>query len=147
MYPEVLPLVRAAILLRYRLVPLLHSLHLEAYLHGRPVARPLVCHHHALDGADPSAEGFTYTLGASLLAASVLRPLSELSAVEDGSGEWHVTLPRGTGNADQQWCDVETGRWHDGGTTLARPVTLASIPLFVAGGNVRPASELHALPM
>ena len=152
MYPDVLPLVRAAILLRYRLVPLLHSLHLEAFLHGRPVARPLICHHAdgAADGADrPSAESFTYTLGASLLAASVLRPLSDTSAAEDGSGQWHVALPRGAGegrggllgNADQRWCDVETGRWHNGGTTVARAVTLASIPLFVAGGTVRPASE------
>ena len=36
MYPEALPHVRAAILLRYRLLPLLHSLHLEAHLRGTP---------------------------------------------------------------------------------------------------------------
>jgi len=84
MYPETVPHVRAAILLRYRLLPLLQSLHLEAFLTGRPVARALACHF-AADAA-AAAESFLYTLGASLLVATVLAPLDALPPAPSGAG-------------------------------------------------------------
>ena len=44
LHAEVLPAVRAAIRFRYRLLPYLYSLHLEASLTGHPIIRPLVYH-------------------------------------------------------------------------------------------------------
>lgn len=129
MFPEATPAVRAAIYLRYRLVPYLHSLHLAAYLHGRPVARALPLHF----ASDPAAlgESMLYTLGASLLVATVLKPLAELDAEPGAEGRvWPVCLPRG--NGVERWCDVESGEWHAAGTTVRRPVTLDSMPLFAA---------------
>ena len=144
MYPESIPHIRAAILLRYRLLPLLHSLHLEAYLTGRPVARALACHY---TGGSTIEESFLYTLGATLLAASVLEPLDRL---HDGS--WRIALPVGghlpvEPTADDAaasvatvdaWCDVETGTWYPAGTIVSKPVSIGSVPLFAAAGAMIP---------
>ena len=72
------------------------------------MARALALHH-----AVEPAESFRYTLGRSLLAASVLEPLAELggaagSPLAEQTGAWSVTLP--SGGRGEQWCDVETGR-------------------------------------
>ena len=128
MHPEVTGLVRGALLLRSRLVPLLSSLHLECYLTGRPVARALACHF-----PDSIAESFLYTLGPSLLAASVLAPLDSLV-----DGRWDVRLPKGEVVVGGQWCNVESGEWHAAGSTASLPVGLSSVPLFAAGGAVLP---------
>ena len=127
MYPEALPHVRAAILLRYRLLPLLHSLHLEAHLRGTPVARPL-CLHFPADAAAAAADHL-YTLGPSLLVATVL---------DAGAAEWTTHLPAGDGVVGGVWCDVESGAWHPAGAATTRIVNLGSVPMYAAGGAVVP---------
>ena len=44
MYPDILPIIRAAIHLRYRLIPYLYSLLVEAAGTGHPIIRPMVYH-------------------------------------------------------------------------------------------------------
>ena len=131
MYPEALPHVRAAILLRYRLLPLLHSLHLEAHLRGTPVARPL-CLHFPTDAAAAAADHL-YTLGPSLLVATVLDKKGASAA------QW-TTPPRRRRRRRRHVRDVESGVWHP---AAPPPPALAGRP--VRGGRRRRPVDL-ALP-
>jgi len=125
MYPEVLPLVRAAIRWRYRLIPYLYSLLFEAALSGQPLIRPLVYAYpddeHCVD------ESFDFLLGPNLLVASVLEP---------GARQRTVYLPAG-----QDWCDFAGGDWYRGGTTATIAAPLERIPLLVPEGGILPLGE------
>jgi alpha-glucosidase len=122
MYPEVLPIVRALIELRYRLLPFLYTLMFEAHQTGSPIIRPLVYHF----PHDPRChtESFDFLLGSHVLVASVL---------EDGARKRRVYLPGGT-----WWCDFYTGQWHEGGQAIEVDAPLDRIPLFVADGGMLP---------
>lgn len=121
MYPEITPLVRDAIKLRYRLLPYLYSLLYQAVTEGEPMLRPLFLDH----PADPNCRDreFDFLLGRDLLVANV---------VEEGASQRRVYLP----DCPEGWWDFAGRQWHPGGTDLALPVELASIPLFVRGGAV-----------
>ncbi|KAJ3118972.1 hypothetical protein HDU96_005209 [Phlyctochytrium bullatum] len=113
MYPEVLPIIREAIHLRYKLLPYFYNLNHEAARTGHPIIRPLV-YHFQLDPKVQSSS-FEYLLGRSLLVASVFEPKATTRQLQ---------LPAG-----DPWCDVWTGQWHAGG----KEVTL-DVPLERCGG-------------
>ncbi|KAJ3165314.1 hypothetical protein HK101_000243 [Irineochytrium annulatum] len=121
MYPDVMPIIREAIHLRYKLLPYLYNLSHEAARTGHPVIRPLV-YHFPLDPAVQSAS-FEFMLGRHLLVASVL---------EKGAVERTVKLPLG-----DPWCDVWTGKWHNGGLTVR-----LAVPLKRCGGLLASAGAL-----
>jgi alpha-glucosidase len=126
MYPEVLPAVREAIHFRYRLIPYLYSLFVEAAETGTPILRPLV---YVFPG-DPRchAESFAFMLGPNMLAAPVL---------EAGARTRRVYLPAGT-----RWCDFDTGRWWEGGQEIDVPAPLERIPRFVPAGGIIPMGKV-----
>lgn len=125
-YPGFLPAVREAIHFRYRLIPYLYSLFVEAAETGAPVMRPLV---YAFPG-DPRchAESFAFMLGPHLLAAPVL---------DAGARVRRVYLPAGT-----RWCDFHSGRWWDGGRETEVPAPIDRIPLFVPAGGIIPMGRV-----
>lgn len=126
MHPEVLPYIREAIHLRYRLMPYLYSLCHEMAQSGQPIQRPLV---YAFP-EDPrcAEESFAYMFGPNLLVATVLR-----SRVK----KWKVYLPEGG-----CWFDYWSGNAWEGGQRIDLPVTLESIPLFVPEGGMIPLGRV-----
>lgn len=126
MHPEVLPQVRAALALRYRLIPYLYTLLWQAVSAGEPMLRPLFLDHPADPGAWEDCDEFL--LGRDLLVASVVEPGATLR---------RLRLPvNATG-----WWDVWRGTWHAGGTELNLPVGPGDMPLFARGGCVIPLAE------
>jgi alpha-glucosidase len=126
MYPEVLPLVRQAIELRYRLIPYLYSLFFEAAMSGHPIIRPMV--YPFAHDAQCWTESFDFLLGPNLLVASVL---------EQGARTRRVYLPQG-----QDWCDFRRGQWYVGGQTVEIEAPLDEIPLLVPAGGIVPMGKV-----
>jgi alpha-glucosidase len=112
---------RAALELRYRLLPYIYSAFMRASDTGDPVQRPLVYDfqhdRHARETED------AYLFGEALLVAPVLAP---------GQTARHVYLPAGT------WIDWYTGERHAGGQFITAAAPLDRIPLFARGGRVIP---------
>jgi len=112
---------RAALELRYRLLPYLYSTFIRASETGDPIQRPLVYDfqhdRHARETED------AYLLGDALLVAPVLGP---------GQTARHVYLPQGT------WVDWYTGERHSGGQFSTAAAPLDRMPLFARGGRVIP---------
>lgn len=107
LYPTMLDPIRDVIQWRYRMMPLLASLHLEAVLFSRlPVVRPLALHWATDDDDRSRNESFEFTLGRDILVAAVM---------EAGATERRCYLPGGAG---EWWCEMHTGHWHRGGTTV-----------------------------
>jgi alpha-glucosidase len=105
---------RRAIELRYRLLPYIYNVMREAAETGIPAMRPMLLEYPELGGTDDQ-----FLFGADLLVAPVLR-----AAVTQRD----VNLPRG------DWYDYWTGERRAGGRSIAMPVTIASLPLFVRAG-------------
>ena len=122
MYPEITPLIREAILLRYRLIPYLYSLMVRASREGMPIMEPLLsAFQHDAAGYDTTD---TFMLGDSLLVATVL---------EKGATTREVRFPAG-----EVFYDLVTRRRHEGGSTVVEPVGPGSIPLYVRAGGILP---------
>lgn len=126
MYPQVLPLIRDAIQLRYRLIPYLYTLFKQAADTGQPIMRPLL--YHFPQDERCHTESFQFMLGPNLMVASV---------IERGARSKDVYLPRGT-----QWCDFHSGTWYAGGQTITVQADLDHIPLFVPAGAMLPMSKV-----
>lgn len=97
---------------RYRLLPLLYRLALEARETGMPIVRPMVMHFDAPDGLAPHQ----FMLGDRLMAAPVL---------EKGATRRRVWLPSGS------WTHWLTGQTCAGGQTIAVDAPLGMTPMFV----------------
>jgi len=112
---------RAALELRYRLLPYVYSAFHRATETGEPVQRPLVYDfqhdRHARETDD------AYLFGDALLVAPVLGP---------GQTARHVYLPQGT------WVDWYTGERHPGGQFITASAPLDRIPIFARGGRIIP---------
>jgi alpha-glucosidase len=114
--PRALDLSRLVLRRRYRLLPLLYRLALEAHCDGLPLVRPLFMH---CDHVPPGVGDDQFLLGPDLLVAPVLAP---------GVRRRQVWLPPGS------WVD-----WHDG-TRIAGDrridvdAPLGRTPLFVRAG-------------
>lgn len=126
MHPEVIPQVREAIQLRYRLMPYLYTQMWRASRDGIPAIRPLFYDF----PQDKAARGIedAFMLGPDLLVAPVL---------EEGERERRVYLPAHPGG----WHDWHEGRHFDGGGFATVPAPLGRLPLFVRAGALVPVGD------
>lgn len=108
---------RAAIELRYQLLPHIYNVMADSSRSGLPALRPLVLEY----PDDPRTWGMDeeFMFGGDLLIAPVLH---EAERVRD------VYLPKG------EWYDFWSGRQYVGGGGVRVPVTLEKIPIFARGG-------------
>ena len=123
--PEVEPICKAFLELRYRLLPYLYSAVRETHETGMPVMRALWLHY----PSDPDAvgRGDEYLWGRDILVVPV---------VEKGAASRTFYLPQGT------WYDFWTGDEVSGGAEITRPVDLKTIPLYVRAGAIIPTGPV-----
>ncbi|MDR2860476.1 MAG: DUF4968 domain-containing protein [Elusimicrobiota bacterium] len=115
MYKKSTPLIRAAIKLRYSLLPYLYTLMKQASENGSPILRPLF-YEFPLD-ENAAKDWGQFMLGSFLLAAPVL---------DKGAKEKTIYLPKGS-----RWYDYYTRKSYEGGQFITIPVNMESIPLFI----------------
>jgi len=129
MFPDVLPMVRAAIQLRYTLMPYLYQLLRRAATEHEPLLRPLwLDHEHdpkAWEAAAAEEDAGSFLLGEALLVASV---------VESGQRMRLAYLPDNGGRGWWSWHDG--GEWHRGGQTVRLDAPLDRCPLLARGGSL-----------
>ncbi|HWS99150.1 MAG TPA: TIM-barrel domain-containing protein, partial [Pyrinomonadaceae bacterium] len=136
--PEFTKINRAAIELRYRLLPYLYTLFREHAETGAPVMRPLWFEHPADDRTYLNED--QYLVGRDLLVAPV---------VVEGTTKRRVYFPAGAA-----WVDWWTGRRYEGGTDAEVEAPLGRLPLFARAGAVIPTQpvvqhtgEMKGLPL
>lgn len=112
---------RAAIELRYRMLPYIYTAFWQCSQTGLPMMRPLFL---AFPN-DPATYGMEdeFLFGDALLVAPVL---------EEGAAGRRVYLPAG------RWYDFWSGQAHEGPTTVAVDAPLDRLPLFARAGSVIP---------
>ncbi len=117
-------MVRAALRLRYSLLPYLYAAVEEAHRTGVAVFRPLVLEFQE----DESTTNLDdqYMAGHALLVAPVLRA---------GQRERDVYFPAG------RWYEYGTGREVAGGPLVAVAAPLDHLPLYQRGGTIVPSTE------
>jgi alpha-glucosidase/alpha-D-xyloside xylohydrolase len=119
--PQVEPICRKYLELRYRLLPYLYSAVRESTVTGLPVMRALWLHYP--DDPFAVARDDEYLWGRDVLVAPVL---------EKGATSRQVYLPHGT------WFDFWTGEQIQGGREITRPVDLETMPLYMRAGSILP---------
>jgi alpha-glucosidase (family GH31 glycosyl hydrolase) len=119
--PQVEPICRRYLELRYRMLPYLYSSVHECTTIGMPVMRALWLHY----PDDPKAVACAdqYLWGRNLLVAPV---------VEKGATARQVHLPSG------DWYDFWTNERLAGGREISRAVDLETLPLYVRAGAILP---------
>ena len=124
--PQVEPILRQYLELRYRLLPYLYTAVRQTHDTGLPIMRALWLHYP--DDASAVARGDEYLWGRDMLVA----PVTERSATTRS-----LYLPRGG------WFDFWTEEPHQGGREIERVVDLATIPLYVRAGAVLPMGPVR----
>ncbi|PNY81995.1 glycoside hydrolase family 31 protein [Deinococcus koreensis] len=123
-----LGVIRAALELRYRLLPYLYTLAHTATRSGLPILRPLALHHPADENA--VQEDSAYLLGEGLLVAPILRA---------GHRRRLVYLPQG------RWAPAfnlaQFGRLEAGGAHVLAEAPLDTLPLYLKAGHAVPMTE------
>jgi alpha-glucosidase/alpha-D-xyloside xylohydrolase len=119
--PNVEPICRKYLELRYRLLPYLYSAVRECTVTGLPIMRALWLHYP--DDSKAVACADQYLWGRDLLVAPV---------VEKAATSRQVYLPRGT------WYDFWMHERIDGGREVTREVDLETMPLYVRAGTILP---------
>lgn len=119
--PEVEPICRKYLDLRYRLMPYVYTCVREAHETGLPLMRALWLHYP--DDLRAVERGDEYLFGPDLLVAPV---------TEKGAKTRRLYLPPGT------WYDFWTEEVLAGGREITRQVNLATIPLYVRAGSILP---------
>jgi alpha-glucosidase len=99
MHENIIGFVKDAIVFRYKLIPYIYHLSLEAHLHGYPIIRPLI--YHFQHDSRTFNQGFEYMLGDCLLIASVF---------EQGASSRSLYLP-----SKRRFFDIFNQKWYDGG--------------------------------
>ena len=117
MHEEALPAIRAALRLRYRLLPHLYSCVLDACREGLPVIAPPFLHYPHHGGHEDDA----FLLGRDVLVVPV---------VAEGARHVRVRLPAGA-----DWVDTATGTLHRGGETVTLDAPLDRLPILVRAGS------------
>lgn len=126
MYPDVVPQVREAIGLRYRLMPYLYTQMWRASRDNEPAVRPLF-----YDFPDDSAVRTVedaFMLGRDLLVAPVL---------DEGARERSVQLPAHPGG----WYDWHSRRHFPQGGLVTVEAPLGRLPLFARSGSLIPVGD------
>ena len=132
MFRDSAPLIRDAILMRYRFMPYLYSAEYEASRTGAPIMRALV--YEFQDDPKVWEESFEFLYGRDLLVANVIEP---------GAKTKKVYLPAGC-----KWYDWnDKFRCYEGGQTIEIPVDLTSIPLFLREGGIVPMADNQLMSM
>ncbi len=116
---------RAAIELRYRLLPYIYSQMRDGERTGLPLMRPILLDYP--DHADAHRVQHEFLFGNALFVAPV---------VYEAAAARLLRLPVGT------WYDYFTGCRFDGGEEFSLPVRLSSIPLFARAGSVIPSRDV-----
>ncbi|HEX6964658.1 MAG TPA: TIM-barrel domain-containing protein [Gemmatimonadaceae bacterium] len=119
--PNVEPICRTYLELRYRLLPYLYTAVHEAHVTGVPIIRALWLHYP--DDAHAVARGDEYLWGRDILVAPV---------TDAGATSRQLYLPRGA------WYDFWTEARIDGGREISRSVDLETMPLYVRAGAIIP---------
>jgi alpha-glucosidase len=122
MHPQVTPIVRDLIGLRYQLLPYLYHLTWRHHAAFEPIVRPTF--HDFPDDPAAFADSDDLMLGPDLLVASVVVP---------GMDTREVRLPVGA-----NWQDFWTGQRHRGGATITLPASWGRPPLLVREGAAIP---------
>ncbi len=123
--PEVEAVARAAIELRYRLLPYLYTLAHRAHRSGEPMLRPLLYdfpdagHLHQIEDQ--------VMIGPQLMIAPVYQPGARRRLVELPPGDWY---------------DFRTGRRVDPGPLVA-DAPLDALPVYVRGGSILTLGEVR----
>lgn len=110
-----LNLARTVLKRRYRLLPLLYRLALDAHTGGLPIVRPLHMHFDVPESAGEDQ----FLLGEHVLAAPVL---------EKGTSRRTAWLPEGS------WTNWNSGEFLEGGRNHVVDAPLGTTPLFVQAG-------------
>ena len=118
LYPELTPVIRDAIRLRYALLPTIYSAAAQAHEDGLPVVRPLVFE---FPGFEPGHDRHTeFLLGPALLAVAVTEP---------GLTEVTVCFPPG------EWTCLHTGHRVQGGSTMVVPAPADRSIVYARSGH------------
>jgi alpha-glucosidase len=121
---------KAAIELRYRLIPYMYSYEREAHETGIGIVRPLYWDFPG-DGVRAADITDEWMFGDGLLAAPVLG---------EGQARRTIYLPPG------QWFDYFRGQQYEGGKSIVysvNPETWADIPLFIRAGAILPTQDVQ----
>jgi alpha-glucosidase (family GH31 glycosyl hydrolase) len=119
--PDVEPICRKYLDLRYRLRPYLYSTLREAHDKGTPIMRALWLHYP--DDPEAVERGDEYLWGRDILVAPV---------TEKGVTSRRLYLPRGF------WYDFWTQDKVEGGREIEHRVDLATMPIYVRAGAIIP---------
>ncbi len=119
MHPDVLPHVRAAIHLRYRLLKYLYDA--SVWMMMTPTMYEFE------DDPRTRSQYFEFMLDHDLLVAPVYEPEARTR---------EVYLPGDPFNKNISWCDFYTGIWYEGGQTVTVDAPLDRCPLFVRDGTL-----------
>ena len=119
--PQVEPICKKYLELRYRMMPYLYSAVRETHETGLPIMRALWLHYP--DDATAVLRGDEYLWGRDVLVAPV---------TEKGASQRSLYLPRG------DWYDFWTEEKLTGGREINRSVDLATMPLYVRAGAILP---------
>ncbi len=109
--------------LRYRMLPYIYSQSATVSFAGSTLMRPLVMDFPT--DRQALAQQHQFMFGPSLLVAPV---------TEGEVKEWNIYLPE----YSPGWIDFWSGEKYEGGQSVATPVTLEKIPLFVKAGSILP---------
>ncbi|MBV9261778.1 MAG: DUF5110 domain-containing protein, partial [Pseudolabrys sp.] len=126
MYPDVLPAVRWAIRLRYRMMPYFYSLYRRAATEGTPILRPTFFDFP--DDPKTFDENDDFMVGENLLAAPV---------VERDARSRELYLPAGPAG----WYDFYDGTHHGAGQIVSLDAPLERVPLLAPEGAILPLTE------
>ncbi len=122
MYPEVLPIIRDAIHLRYKLLPYLYQLSYESHILGNPLIRPLF--YEFQNDTKTFGLCFDFMLGPSLLVSSITEP---------NTYEKSVYLP----GINEYWYDFWSHELFHGGQSISVQVPLSQHgAVFVRHGSI-----------
>ena len=119
--PNVEPICRKYLELRYQLMPYLYSVVREGCETGLPIMRALWLHHS--DDSEAVKRGDEFLWGRDILVAPV---------TEKGATTRNVYLPKGA------WFDFWSLSRVEGGKEIRRDVDLATCPIYVRAGAILP---------
>jgi alpha-glucosidase (family GH31 glycosyl hydrolase) len=134
MYPSAArSAMEAALRLRHRLVPYLHSMNHRAAREGLPIVRPM--YHLYPDDRRAYEVPNQYAFGSQLLVAPITTPSDPVTK----RGSTRAWLPPG------RWVDIFTGLVYDGDHELQLHRTDRSIPVLMASGGILPLDATDEL--
>lgn len=124
--PDIEPIARRYLELRYRLMPYLYTAVRQAHDTGLPIMRALWLHYP--NDSLATRQDDQYLWGRNMLVAPVVRK---------GVTTKEVYLPEGP------WYDFWTERERQGNQTVTRYVDLETMPLYVRAGTVLPLAPVR----